>query len=128
MRIRKTMILEDAGGHELYKIQERKLRIRNTMAIEDADGVTVATVRKALITPLRERFDVQVDGGSNLEIQGNVVDHEYRIRAGHDKVAEVSKKWFRVADTYGVEVVGAQDAPLLLAIAGAVDSMTHRSR
>jgi len=128
MRLRKTMVLEDAGGHALYKIQERKLRIHQTMEIEDAGGNTVATVKKALITPLRERFDVHVEGGQDLEVQGNVVDHEYRISAGRDKVAEVSKKWFRVADTYGVEVAGDQDQALVLAIAAVVDSMTHQTR
>jgi uncharacterized protein YxjI len=128
MRLRKTMVFEDAGGHALYKIQERKLRIHATMEIEDAGGNTVATVKKALITPLRERFDVHVEGGQDLEVQGNVVDHEYRISAGRDKVAEVSKKWFRIADTYGVEVDGDQDQALVLAIAAVVDSMTHQSR
>ena len=127
MRFRKTMLLEDAGGHALYKIQERKLRVHQTMEIEDAVGNTVATVKKALITPLRERFDVHVEGGQDLEVQGNVVDHEYRISAGRDKVAEVSKKWFRIADTYGVEVAEDQDQALVLAIAAVVDSMTHET-
>jgi len=31
------------------------------------------------------------------------------IEQGRTKVAEVSKKWFRVADTYGVEVAEGQD-------------------
>ena len=128
MRLRQTMVFEDAGGHALYKIQERKLRIHQTMEIEDAGGNTVATVKKALVTPLRERFDVRVEGGQDLEVQGNIVDHEYRISAGREKVAEVSKKWFRIADTYGVEVADDQDQALVLAIAAVVDSMTHESR
>ena len=51
-------------------------------------------VKKALITPIRERWSVDIPGAKDLEIQGNILDHEYRI--GH--VAEVSKKWFRIAD------------------------------
>jgi uncharacterized protein YxjI len=128
LRIRKTMVLEDADGREIYRIQERKLRIRDTMVIEGADGTEIARVRKALVTPLRERFDVEVKGGPDLEVQGNVVDHEYRIMAGRDRVAEVSKRWFRVADTYGVEVADGQEAALLLAVAAVVDSMGHASR
>ena len=128
MRIRDTLVLEDAAGRELLKIQERKLRVRDTMEIEGADGNTVATVKKALISPLRERFDVHVEGGADLEVQGNIVDHEYRITQGRDKVAEVSKKWFRVADTYGVEVAPGQDPALVLAIAAVVDNMTHQAR
>jgi len=38
-------------------------------------------------------------------VQGNILDHEYHIREGRDKAAEVSKKWFRVRDSYGVETV-----------------------
>jgi uncharacterized protein YxjI len=125
LRVRETLVFEDAGGRELLKIQERKLRVRDTMEIEDASGRTVATVKKALITPLRERFDVHVEDGADLEVQGNIVDHEYRIEQGRTKVAEVSKKWFRVADTYGVEVAEGQDPILMLAIAAVLDSMAH---
>jgi uncharacterized protein YxjI len=128
MRIRDTLILEDPDGHELFKIQEKKLHIRDTMEIEDGDGHTVAKVKKALITPLRERFDVKVENGEDLEVKGNIVDHEYKIERGGDKVAEVSKKWFRIADTYGVEVAQDQDPALILAVAAVVDNMTHEAR
>jgi uncharacterized protein YxjI len=127
MRIRDTLILEDPDGHELFKIQEKKLHIRDTMEIEDDGGHTVATVKKALITPLRERFDVKVENDEDLEVKGNIVDHEYKIERGGDKVAEVSKKWFRVADTYGVEVAQDQDPALILAVTAVVDTMTHPS-
>jgi uncharacterized protein YxjI len=128
MRIRDTLILEDPDGHELFKIQEKKLHIRDTMEIEDDGGHTVATVKKALITPLRERFDVKVENDEDLEVKGNIVDHEYKIERGGDKVAEVSKKWFRVADTYGVEVAQDQDPALILAVTAVVDTMTHQAR
>ena len=125
MRIRDTLIFEDASGNELLKLQERKLRVRDTMEIEDASGRTVATVKKAMISPLRERFTVDVAQGQDMEVQGNIVDHEYRISQGGDEIAEVSKRWFRIADTYGVEVVEGHDDVLILAIAAVIDSMTH---
>jgi uncharacterized protein YxjI len=128
MRIRDTLVLEDPDGRELFKIQEKKLHIRDTMEIEDAGGGRVATVKKALITPLRERFDVNVENGEDLEVKGNIVDHEYKIERGGDKVAEVSKKWFRVADTSGVEVAQGQDPALILAVTAVVDSMTSPDR
>jgi uncharacterized protein YxjI len=125
LRIRETLVLEDPSGRELLKIQERKLRVRDTMQIEDADGTTVATVKKALVSPLRERFKVDVAGGDELEVQGNIVDHEYEVSRGRDKIAEVSKRWFRFADTYGVEVHAGEDPVLILAIAVVVDSLSH---
>jgi uncharacterized protein YxjI len=127
-RIRETMIFEDPDGRELFKIQERKLHIRDTMEIEDGHGHRVATVKKALITPLRERFDVEVENGDDLEVKGNIIDHEYKIERDGNKVAEVSKKWFRIADTYGVEVEQGQNLGLVLAVTAVVDSMTHPAR
>jgi uncharacterized protein YxjI len=62
------------------------------MEIEGAHGDQVATVKKALITPLRDRFDVHMENGPDMEVHGNIVDHEYRIERGGKKVAEVSKK------------------------------------
>ena len=46
-------------------------------------------------------------------------------RHGGDKVAEVSKKWFRVRDTYGVEIEPGQDPILILTATVAIDMMTH---
>jgi uncharacterized protein YxjI len=124
LRIRDTLIIEDPSGRELYKIQEKKVRVRDSMEIED-DGGTVATVKKAIISPLRERFEVNVRGGPDLAAQGNIVDHEYTIERGHEKVAEVSKRWFRVRDTYGIEVEPGQESSLILAIAVCIDQMSH---
>ena len=70
LRIRDTLVLEDASsGGELYKIQEKKLTIRDKMEIERG-GATVATVKKALITPLRDRFSIEVEGGEDMEAKG----------------------------------------------------------
>jgi uncharacterized protein YxjI len=85
-------------------------------------------VKKALITPLRERWTVNVRGGPDMEIQGNILDHEYRIELGRQRVAEVSKKWFRIADSYGVEIDPGQDDILILAATVAVDMMAHPGR
>ncbi len=128
LRVRQTLIFEDAQGKELYKIQERMLRIKDSMEVEDASGQQVAMVKKALITPLRERWTVKVKNGPDLDVQGNILDHEYTIGEGRDRVAEVSKKWFRLRDTYGVEVDPGQDDALILAVAVCIDEMAHGGR
>ena len=124
MRVRKTLVLEDPSGAELFKVQEKKLHIRDTMDVERG-GETVARIKKALITPLRDRFSVEVEGGEDMEAKGNIVDHEYKIERGGDKVAEVSKRWFRIRDTYGIEIAPGQDDALLLAVTVCLDQMSH---
>ena len=123
LRIRYTLKFEDAQGNELCKIQEKKLRVKDTMEIEGPDGQVLAKVKKAIITPVRDRWTVKIGGGPDLEIQGNILDHEYRIGEGRQKVGEVSKKWFRIRDSYGVEVAEGQNDALILAITVAVDMM-----
>jgi uncharacterized protein YxjI len=128
LRVRQTLIFEDPQGRELCKIQERMMRVRDTMEIEGPNGETLATVKKALITPLRERWTVKVGAGPDLEIQGNLLDHEYEMEAGGQKVAEVSKKWFRLADSYGVEIAPGQNDVVILAATVAVDMMANPGR
>ncbi len=123
LRVRDTLKFEDRQGNELCKIQEKKVRVKDTMKIEGPSGQTLATVKKALITPVRDRWTIKIEGGSDLEIQGNIVDHEYRIEDGRNKVAEISKKWFRVRDTYGVEIDPGHNDILILAATVAVDMM-----
>jgi uncharacterized protein YxjI len=124
MRVRETFILESPGGEELFKIQEKKLSIRDKMSIE-RDGDTVATVKKALITPLRDRFDIEVEGGDDLSAKGNIVDHEYEIEREGNKVAEVSKKWFRIRDSYGIEIAPGENDALILAATVCIDEMSR---
>ena len=124
LRIRDTLVLETPTGDELYSIQEKKLHIRDTMRIE-RNGENVATVKKALVTPLRDRFSVDVQGGEDMEAKGNIVDHEDKIERGGQQVAEVSKRWFRVRDTYGIDIAPGQDDPLLLAVTVCIDQMSH---
>lgn len=125
LRIRKTLVFEDANGKKLAQIKERLLTIKDTMVIEDADGKDLAVVRKALIAPLRDRWTVNVKNGPDLTVQGNILDLEYTIRQGRRKVAEVSKKWFTITDTYGVEIAEGQSDILILAVAIAIDMMAH---
>jgi uncharacterized protein YxjI len=125
LRVRETLNIKDEQGNDLYKIREKMLRVRDTMDIEDAEGRTAASIKKALITPLRDRFKVEVANGPEMDVQGNIMRHEYNIEAGGGKVAEVSKKWFRVRDTYGVEISPGQNAALILAITVALDQMAH---
>jgi uncharacterized protein YxjI len=123
MRLRDTFILKDRAGAEVAKIQERKLHIRDTMAIE-RDGKKIAEVHKRLVG-FRDHLKVDLEGGGELKIKGNLTDHEYEIKGDHGKVAQISKKWFRVRDTYGVEIAQEQDDALLLAITVAVESLTE---
>jgi uncharacterized protein YxjI len=123
LRIRKTLVLEDANGREVAELQERKLSVRDKMEIE-RDGHSIATVRKALVG-IRDRFSIDVEGGNDLSAKGNLVDHEYEIERDGETVATVSKQWFAVRDTYGVAIAPGEDDALVLAITVCIDTLSH---
>jgi len=121
-RLRQTFILEDAQGNELSKSQEKKLSVRDRMTVES--GSTKATVHRRLIG-IRDHYVIEVEGGEDLKAHGNILDHEYDIERDGEKVAEISKKWFRIRDTYGVQLARDVDVPLILAISVCVDQMAR---
>lgn len=125
LRIRDTLLFKDAEGREIYKIQEKLLRIRDSMDIK-RDGDVVAHVHMAVVTPLRDRLQIDLAGDDQLQAKGNFLYHEYRIERGEWPVAIVSKRWFRFRDTYGVEVAPREDPLLMLAITVCVDMLAHK--
>ena len=124
LRLRKTLVLKTPEGAEVLTIRKKLLALRDTMEIE-RDGSAVATVTKALFSPLVERYSVALTVGEDMEAKGNIVDHEYSITRGRDNVARISKRWFRMRDVYGIEVAEGEDDALILAFAVCVDQMAH---
>lgn len=127
LRVRDTLVMKDLQTGDSYRFKERLVRVKDTMTV-DKNGRRAATVKKALITPLRDRFTVSFADGSSLQVKGNILDHEYKLLRDGTRVAEVSKKWFRVRDTYGIEVSPEVDAGAIVACTVALDMMAHPTR
>jgi uncharacterized protein YxjI len=91
-------------------------------------GQEAAEVRKHLFTPFGDRFTIDVPGPDDLEVAGDLFDHEFTIRRGGQPVATVSKRWFSMRDTYAVDVAGGQDDLLILASVLALDLAEDQER
>ena len=85
----------------------------------------MATVKKALITPPRDRSVIELSDGRELTAKGNIVDHEYTIERDGHKIAAISKRWFRIPDTYGIEVAPGENDAVILAAAVCIDEMAR---
>jgi uncharacterized protein YxjI len=112
--------LKDASGRKLATIKQKLVTFTDAMEIE-GDGGVVATVHKAVISPLHHRANIDIAGGERLEAVGNIVDKDFEIRAGGQPIARVSRAWFRIRDTYGVDVAPGQDDALIICIAICLD-------
>jgi uncharacterized protein YxjI len=124
LRLRQTVELKDSSGAVVAVVRKKLLSMHEAMEIE-RDGATVATVRKALISPLHHRSTVDLADGGQLEAVGNILDKEFEIRDGRQTLARISRAWFRLRDTYGVDIAAGQDEVLLLAVAVALDRIQH---
>jgi uncharacterized protein YxjI len=82
-------------------------------------------VHKALVG-IRDRFDIDLDAGGELKAKGHFLEHQYEIKRDGDVIAEVSKKWVRVRETYGISIKAGQDVALILAITVAIDALVDR--
>jgi uncharacterized protein YxjI len=123
LSLRHTLELKDASGAVLAAIKHKLLTFTDAMDIEH-DGAVVATVHKAVFSPLHHRANIDLDprtGGGRLEAVGNLLDKDFEIRDGHRVLARVSRAWFRVRDTYGVDVAPGENDALMIAIAVCLD-------
>jgi len=124
LTLRETFELKDTSGNVVATIRGRLMALRATMDIFRGDAV-VATIRKAFFAPFRAKFDIEMAGGADLRLDGSIFDHEYTLRRDDAVVAQISKRWFTLSDTYGIEVADGEDDALILAIAVALDEMAH---
>ena len=121
----KKLSFQDMQGNELAFIKQKLFKLSPTYEIHRS-GVLAAVVQQELFALLHHRFTVDVPGPDDLEAKGDFLDHEYVFTRGGREVATVSKRWFALADTYGVEVEEGEDDVLILASAVVVDQACHR--
>src|SRR5579862_9518926 len=120
LSLRHTLELKDASGTVLAAIKHKLLTFTDAMEIEH-DGQVVATVHKSVFSPLHHRAAIDLADGGRLEAVGNIIGKDFEIRDGHRVLAQVSRAWFRVRDTYGVDVAEGENDALMIAIAVCLD-------
>lgn len=127
LTLTQTFALQDVNGNELVRMKAEFLTLRPTMDIERG-GRVVATVKKAFINLLGQRFTVDIAGDGELEAAGDVLNHEFQVTWNGQVVAAISKQWFVADLMYGIAIAPGQDDVLLLSIAVAIDEMSERDR
>jgi uncharacterized protein YxjI len=126
LRLRQTFEMKDTGGNVVAVIRKKTFSLRDTMVVERSGDVLV-TVREKRFTPLRRVYRGELPNGGELEIRGDLVGKEYDIEYGGERLARVSRQWFRMRDAYAVQVDREDaDPALLIAVAVCVDRLVER--
>ncbi|MEU4690802.1 LURP-one-related family protein [Actinoplanes sp. NPDC023714] len=123
--VRNRVVIEDVAGTEVASVHRHLVALRPTYEIR-IGGEKAAEVKKKLFTPFREKFTIDVPGPDDLEMKGDLLDHEYVIEQGGAEVASVSKRWLTVRDTYAVQVAAGVDPLLIIGSVLALDLALDR--
>jgi uncharacterized protein YxjI len=127
LSLRDVLVIRDPAGNQVAHVQRKLIALRPTYEIT-AGGQELAEVRKHLFTPFGDRFTIDVPGADDLEMKGNLLDHEFTIQRGGRTVATVSKHWFTLHDTYGVDVDPGENTLLILTSVLALDLAQEREQ
>ncbi len=124
LSIHQTLEIKDSAGAVAVSVHKKLMALRDSMEIE-RDGRVIATVRQEMFPPLHHRSSVDLADGRTLEAVGNLTGREFDIRDGGHTLARVSRAWFTMRDTYGVDVADGEDTAMLLAVAVCLDRIHH---
>jgi uncharacterized protein YxjI len=125
MSFRKKLLVLDGKKQEVARIKQKFLAFTPTFFIF-RNGRLSATVKKRRFK-LREQFTIDIPGASNYRIVGDFVGYEYSIKRNADDIARISKRFFAMSDSYGVEVYEG-DTLLLLCAAVIIDLVLHNAK
>lgn len=128
MRLRDTFELKDTQGRVLIDIHAKMLALRDTMVVERA-GEPLATVKRKRLSLLRNHYRVELADGTALDVSGKILDREFAIEYDGELLADISRRWFHVRDTYGLHITREDaDPALLLAVAVCVIRLAEKER
>ena len=122
--VAKRLAFQDLDGNTLLSIQQQLMSWGATYAISK-DDVPIAVVKKELFNVFSYRFNIDLSGASPMQTAGDFSNHEYVVTRDGQQVAAISKQWFALTDTYGVDIGDGEDDVLILAIAVVIDMVCH---
>ncbi|MCJ0868693.1 LURP-one-related/scramblase family protein [Streptomyces sp. AP-93] len=128
LRFRDTLELKDPDGRILITLREKLFALRDAMTLE-RDERRLAVIRKKRFSLLRNHYSVVLGEGTELDVSGRILDREFKVEYEGELLALISRQWYRIRETYAVDVVREDaDASLLVAVAVCVIRMAEKER
>ena len=109
----------DKNGNDLLYIEQKVFRLLPEYYIFDNNNKEIARVKKKF-TFFKPSYQIDSVYGS-YELEGNVLQHNYEIFKNREICAEISKKWFSITDTYGVDVLNNENPEFIIALVIVID-------
>ncbi len=149
LAITNSFKIKDEAGNLAYQVVGKFFAIGHNLSFESADGTQLAQIKQRLITIFpkyevylgdkhfatitkeftffKDKFTLDVPGPNDYVIKGSFLDYEYQFHRGGKVVAEVSRKFWSITDSYGVDIVDGEDDVSILATVVVVDLCCRHS-
>jgi uncharacterized protein YxjI len=115
--------VEDLEGNELIYIEQQPFNAYTLWR----DGKRFAGVSRDLFSFRRHRFTVDMPGVDNLEAVGDFLNFEYVVKRDDRRIATLTRQWFRLSDTYFIDIDEKERDPVLvLALAVVIEVVSNR--
>jgi len=138
-------MIQDEHGRDVYFVDGAAIAIGRHLKIKDLQGGELADIHQELIAfvptfhihvkggaaamvsmkilTITDRLKIDVPGLDDLEARGNLFHHDYGIFRGNREVANISKAWVALTDSYGIDIASEEDTLLLLSCAVVIDEI-----
>ncbi len=118
--------IKDGQGRDVFLVDGRLISLGDQLAFRDMAGNELAFIKQKLLA-WGPTYEIWRAGELRAVVKKALftfLHHEYTFSRSGRPVATVSKRWFSLTDTYGVEIAEGEDDVLILAGAVVID-MVH---
>lgn len=118
----RRLVIKDMRGRAQAVIQQHLISLVPAYEIR-RKGKPSATISRRFFSPIFDRLKIDLPGWDDIEVRGDLFDHEYTFYRGGRAVAQASKRWIALVDSYGLDIDDEEDAVLIIAAAVVIDEM-----
>lgn len=120
---RTVFSITDERGREHYRVRGEVFTLGSRLHVYDSTGREAAVIRQRILN-LLPTYDIYIGGrhaarivkkitllrpsyvirGCNWKVQGNFLQHDYRIYRGVSAIAGIRKRWLSFGDCFELDV------------------------
>lgn len=119
----KKLHVYDAEGNEIGMIRQKVLAWLPKFIVE-IGGQQVGMIRKGF-TFFIDKYDVDYKGWT---VQGDLLDWDYSVYQGSERVLDIQKKILSWGDTYMIDIMNPQDEIPAIMLVLAIDAVKDAER
>jgi uncharacterized protein YxjI len=141
-------VVKDEKGDKVFYIDAAKFSIGDKLSFQDMEKNELAFIKSKLLSwgpkyliyrddkhyaTIKKKWSfwgikikIDIPGPDDLIAKGKIAKREYKLVRHRQQVAKISKGWFNISGSYGVDIEEGEDDVLILASVVAIDMLIDK--